>query len=286
MVDARSVPSWLIGLALVSCGSRTIGDDSPHGGDLTTGSSAGSAGSSGGTAAGGTGAHGGSAGTGGSGGSGITGGAGGFGATGGSGGSGITGGAGGFGATGGSGGSGAAGGSGGSGGGGGNVCTTPLDCPCTRRPGMGNCFICPMGAGQSTSGVVDARTGGIIGLYAQQGAGVPFNLTIPPRALATDVRVTVTETTIPPPIDYVDYSPVYVVESPIPTSLPMQLLMPYSNKSSDVANLSIYFASDPSGPFSRLAGSAVSAGFIEGSVSQFGALFVGYPRTPAQQSCP
>src|SRR5262245_12046958 len=117
MVDARSVPSWLIGLALVSCGSRSIDEASPQGGDLTTGSSAGSGGSSGGTAAGGTGAHGG---TGGSAGWGITGGAGGFGATGGSGGSGGDGGV-----------------------GGGPVCTTPLDCPCTRRPGMGNCFICP-----------------------------------------------------------------------------------------------------------------------------------------------
>jgi hypothetical protein len=66
----------------------------------------------------------------------------------------------------------------------------------------------------------------------------------------------------------------------------LQLIMPYSNKSDDVTNLSIYFASDPSGPFSRVADSAVSAGFIEGSVSQFGALFVGYPKTPAQLRCP
>jgi hypothetical protein len=267
MVDARTVPSWLIGLALVSCGSRSIDGSAPRGGDLTTGSSAGSAGSSGGTAAGGTGAHGGALGTGGSGGSDITGGAGGFGATGGSGDSG-------------------AGGSGGSGGSGGTVCATPLDCPCTRRPGVGNCFICPMGAGQFNSAVINARSGGGLVLYAQQGAGVPFYVAIPAMALATDVRVTVTETTIPPPIDYVDYSPVYVIESPIPTSRPLQLLMPYSNKSGDVANLSIYFASDPSGPFSRVANSAVSAGFIEGSISQFGALFVGYPKTPAHQSCP
>ncbi len=151
---------------------------------------------------------------------------------------------------------------------------------------MGNCFICPMGAGESRSVDINARNVGVVGLSAQQGAGVGFYVTIPPRALATDAKVTITETTIPPPIDYIDYSPVYVLESSIPTSLPLQLVVPYSNKSSDVANLSIYFASDPSGPFSRVADSAVSAGFIEGSISQFGAFFVGSPKTPAQMSCP
>jgi hypothetical protein len=80
------------------------------------------------------------------------------------------------------------GGSGGSGGGGGTVCTTPLDCPCTRRPGMGNCCICPMGAGQSNSAVINARTGGSLVLYAKQGAGVPFLVTIPPRALRQTSR--------------------------------------------------------------------------------------------------
>jgi hypothetical protein len=268
MGDSRSVPSWLIGLALVSCGSRLIGENTPPGSDLTTGSTHGSAGmSSGGTGAVGTGG-GGSPGSGGVGGAGISGAAGGFGATGGSGGSG------------------GAGGSGGSGGVGGNVCTTPLDCPCTRRPGIGNCFICPMGKGQSNSAIGSARVGVSLVLYAQQGAGVPFFLTVPPRALPSDVRITVTETTIAPPFDYVDYSPVYVIESSLPALLPMQLLVPYSNKSGDVANLAIYYASDPSGPFSRVADSNVSAGFIEGSISQFGALFVGYPKAPGQLSCP
>jgi hypothetical protein len=151
---------------------------------------------------------------------------------------------------------------------------------------MGNCFICPMGAGESRSTIINARTGGGVVLYAQQGASVLFHVNIPPRALATDAKVTVTETAIPPPIDYVDYSPVYVIESPIPTSLPLQLLVPYSNKMAAPANLSIYFASDPNGSFSRVQGSTLSAGFIEGSISQFGALFVGSPKTPAQMSCP
>jgi hypothetical protein len=105
-------------------------------------------------------------------------------------------------------------------------------------------------------------------------------------ALATDVRVTVTETTIPPPLGYVDFSPVYVIESPIPTSLPLKLVVPYSNKSRDVQNLSIYFASDPRGPFSRVEDSYFNAGFMEGTIRGFGALFVGYPKTAAQQSCP
>ena len=274
MICSRSVPPWLLGLALVSCGSRNIGESAAQV-DLTTGS---------GGASGITGGSGGAGATGGiitTGGAGATGGPDGSGATGGSGG------AGGSGATGGGGGAGAAGASGGSGGAGGTACTTPMDCPCTRRPGIGNCFRCPMGAGESLSAVVDARTGGGFQLRAQQGAGVPFFINIPAMALTTDTKVTVSETAIPPPIDYVDYSPVYVLEPFISTLRPMKLIVPYSNKSGDVpASLSIYFANDPSGPFSRVEDSYVNAGFMEGSITRFGALFVGYPKTAEQLNCP
>ena len=143
-----------------------------------------------------------------------------------------------------------------------------------------------MGASESSSAVIDARNGGGLGLFGQQGAGGPLWLVIPPMALTTDVRITVTETAIPPPIDFIDYSPVYVVECSIPTSRPLQLVVPYSNKSADVQNLAIYFASDASGPFSRVVDSSVSAGFIEGSISQFGTFFVGHPKTADQLSCP
>jgi hypothetical protein len=61
----------------------------------------------------------------------------------------------------------------------------------------------------------------------------------------------------------------------------------WSNRDGSVAQaLAIYRAYEPSGPFARIADSYVNAGFMQGSVSEFGYFFAGAPKTSDQLACP
>ena len=70
-----------------------------------------------------------------------------------------------------------------------------------------------MGVGESVTRRVGAA-GGSVQLTARQGAasGVDFALDLPPTALQADVELRITETTTPPPADFVDFSPIYLAE--------------------------------------------------------------------------
>ena len=132
--------------------------------------------------------------------------------------------------------------------------------------------------------------GGKVTLTAQQGAdsGVPFSLTVPPTAFPDDVTIRVTETPLAPPAEFFDYSPVYLVEpTDLISKVPLRIVIPFGNKDGTVAaGLAIYRASSPSGPFARLADSYVNAGFMQGSVFEFGYFFAGAPKPNAQVGCP
>jgi hypothetical protein len=169
----------------------------------------------------------------------------------------------------------------------------PVNCPCTRRSGAGTSFMCPAGAGQSQAMTI-GTAGGKVTLAGQEATqtGVPFSLTIPPGALASDTMITVTETSVSPPADFVDYSPIYLVQpAALTTTVALPIVIGWANKSGlsaggPSAPLAIYAAPDVAGPFTRLPDSYVNAGFMQGSIKAFGAFFSGYPKQPAQAGCP
>jgi hypothetical protein len=121
--------------------------------------------------------------------------------------------------------------------------------------------------------------GGILTLDGQQGT---FMFTIPPTALMSPTEITITETAIPPPAGFVDYSPVYSVEPlDLALSVPASLVMPYSNgRGVDVAddNLAIFWSASASTPLliQRLPSSQPNAGFETGSTLQGGYAIIGY----------
>jgi len=173
----------------------------------------------------------------------------------------------------------------------------PTICACTRRPGRGNSYLCPMGADQSVTATLDAK-GGSIELVGQQGksSGVSFRIDFPPGAFSQEVTLRLTETSILPPIEYEDWSPVYLVE-------PRGLLLgkvaairaPFSSNGSFAstgmvyvpAGLGLYQRDEFQGcSFTRLADSYTNAGFEQASLTYLGYLFVGAPKTSDQTACP
>lgn len=85
--------------------------------------------------------------------------------------------------------------------------TPESSCRCTRRPGKDD-FQCPKGADETIKSTIDAA-GGKVQLHGQQGkaSGVAFSLDFPPKAYAAPTVVRITETSMPPPADLVDFSP-------------------------------------------------------------------------------
>jgi hypothetical protein len=86
-------------------------------------------------------------------------------------------------------------------------------CPCTRRPGLGQDPACPVGVGESAEADI-GPDGGTITLLGQQGrsSGMPLKVTFLPRTFNQPTHIKVTETAVPPPKEYIDASPVYLIE--------------------------------------------------------------------------
>ena len=168
----------------------------------------------------------------------------------------------------------------------------PTGCYCTRRPGPGNSYKCAVGVGQSVELTI-GPDGGTISLVGQQGAssGVPFKIDFPPGALAQPTVVRVTETTIPPPKDFMDFSPVYRVD-PQGTALAVaaKLQIPWGNLDGMGPRLGTYALTDPTldggCTFTRIDDSYMNAGFEQSSLLRFGYFFVGAPKTDATANCP
>ena len=87
-------------------------------------------------------------------------------------------------------------------------------CPCTRRPGQGNSYLCPMGVGQTVLHVHRALAVASIGLLGQQSAKIehPVRVDHPPRRARRRHADLCSETDLPPPSGFLDWSPVYFVE--------------------------------------------------------------------------
>ena len=162
---------------------------------------------------------------------------------------------------------------------------TPEECPCTRRPGAGNSFMCPAGNGESVSYIV-SETGGTIELgFSMATKGSPLRLQIPPGALQGQTTITITETECPPPASFIDGSPVYQIDPPNLTfSKPVLISVPYTVRSGTVPRFDIYLTN--AGALEKVADSYLNAGFLEGSIKHLGSVFAGKPKTSAELSCP
>lgn len=165
----------------------------------------------------------------------------------------------------------------------------PQPCACTRRPGSGTSWQCPIGVGQSASATIGPK-GGTVSLYGQQGAGsgVAFELVIPPTALDHDVKITIVETSEAPLGSFVDFSPVYRIEpTDLTFAVPVKVRIPWGNSLTQVSNaLSIYWAGGCGGTFERVPDSYVNAGFNQASTKQLGWAIVGYEKGPSLEACP
>jgi hypothetical protein len=175
---------------------------------------------------------------------------------------------------------------------------TPMACPCTRRPGAGNTLECPMGLGEYVSWTI-GPSGGPVALQGRQGlaSGVAAEFDFPPTAIATPTEIKLIETSIPPPPDLIDWSPVYLVE---PAGLALTARTPFHLPDQNVAlgpsaggvavstsptGLSVWFSPDGA-CFTPVADSYVNAGFMMGSTTQLGYFIVGVPRTAVTATCP
>ena len=100
--------------------------------------------------------------------------------------------------------------------------------------------------------------------------------------------ITVTETPSAAPAEFIDYSPVYLVQpSDLLSTVPLRIVVPWANKDGQVAAaLAIYRANDPNGPFAKVTDSYVNAGFMQGSVKELGYFFSGAPKPPISSAAP
>jgi hypothetical protein len=162
-------------------------------------------------------------------------------------------------------------------------------CPCTRRPGAGNSYLCPMGVGKKSYLYLDASGGEII-LLGQQSAktNIPFGLNIPPGAVDRLTLISVEETDLPPPSGFLDWSPVYLIE---PRGLSFSKVagvqVPWSSNVSQVPRTLAIYARDENGTcgWKPLIDSYTNTGFEQASLTQLGYLFVGVPSTIDPATC-
>jgi hypothetical protein len=162
-------------------------------------------------------------------------------------------------------------------------------CPCTRTLGPGNSYQCPMGVGETAYATI-GPAGGELMLVGEQGkaSGVAFAIEIPTGAVASDTRISVTETDLPPPSGVLDFSPVYLLE---PRGLALAkvagLQIPWSSNQSLIPNALGIYARDESGScaFKRLTDSYTNAGFEQASLTDLGYLLVGLASTTNPAAC-
>ncbi len=144
-----------------------------------------------------------------------------------------------------------------------------------------------MGVGEEVTVPIDAAGGDVV-LQGRQTAqsGVAVDISFPPTALATQINVTLIETTIAPPADLIDWSPVYRVEPlglALAASTPVKV--PFSNFALQTDPLAIWFSPDGS-CFTRLSDSAANAGFVEASLHELGYFLVAEQRSDQTAGCP
>jgi hypothetical protein len=136
-----------------------------------------------------------------------------------------------------------------------------------------------MGSGTSTLGRMDVNGGGVAVGF--------FSIDLPPMSLPSATTFIFHETTIPPPVEYVDFSPILVIAPFVTLRSPAKITLTVRNEPDvPLTNVSIYAAKDQFSPFTRVADSSVEGGVVRGSVTELGAFFAGYPKSADQKDCP
>lgn len=184
-----------------------------------------------------------------------------------------------------------AGGQGGSGGHGGGAVSgqagasspEPM-CRCTRRPGERESYRCPQGADQSVTQEVGPEGGSVVldGTPSSMAAGVPVELVIPPGALDRTVTLRITETSIAPPEEIADWSPLYHLEpDDLRFESPVELRMPFASDDGLVPpHLAIHASELPgSCRLAPLRDSYINAGFSQATLPHLGWVIVGVSST-------
>jgi hypothetical protein len=150
-------------------------------------------------------------------------------------------------------------------------------CPCSRRPGENNSFKCPRGTGKLATAAIGPEGGTLYLSGTPATRGIAFSLEIPPNTLADTVVLSVTESTLPPPAAYIDWSPIYDLQpAGLTLSMPAKLTVPLTNVDGVIPlATSINLSADCGQSYSRLSDS------YEGITSLWtlGPVFAGYPRT-------
>jgi hypothetical protein len=162
---------------------------------------------------------------------------------------------------------------------------SPPPCPCTRRPGPGESVSCPVGSGVAAIAMITSAGGSVEVTGTMSTVGVAARLDIPMNGLAAPTVVTLTETEIAPPADFVDGSPIYRIDpADLVIAKPAVLTLPFQIKSGSIPDFAIYRIDGATTV--KLADSSANAGFVRAIVKAGGSYFVGVPKTAAQQSCP
>jgi hypothetical protein len=147
--------------------------------------------------------------------------------------------------------------------------------------------MCPTGTGESAMAMITEEGGtvSLSGTPATRSTAQGARLEIPRGALATPTTVTITETDIPPPVGYVDGSPIYRIDpADLTLAKPGLLTIPTSVLSGVVPPLAIYqIVADT---YVKVPDSYLNAGFLQGSIKSGGLYFAGVPKSPTQEHCP
>jgi hypothetical protein len=166
-------------------------------------------------------------------------------------------------------------------------------CPCTRRPGAGNSYLCPLGAGAVQFAEVDPQGTNVLlfGVLSQT-TNVPISIQFPAGAVDVPTVVSITETTVPPPAGLLDWSPVYLIE---PRGLVLHkvatLGIPFSNAAKVPGDLAIYERNEAGActfePIGDSQATVVQAseGFVKSSLTQLGYVMVASPQTVDPSTC-
>jgi hypothetical protein len=165
----------------------------------------------------------------------------------------------------------------------------PGACVCTRRDAV-PAGDCTRGSGASASTIIGPE-GGTVSVLGSAGvqSGVAFSIELPPGAIATPTRITVTELTAPPPDGMVDWSPVYRIE-PLGLALaaPARLIVPTSQGRGTAfadRQSSIFWSGANDCALERLPSSYMNAGFMQGNVGRLGYAVAGYAHLGEAEYC-
>jgi hypothetical protein len=153
-------------------------------------------------------------------------------------------------------------------------------CRCSRSEDSFNSR-CPRGFDFKITTTVGAQGGNVVldGGEQLRQSGAAFSAEFRAGAYEQDTEVSITETSEPLPADFVDFSPIFLLESdPAPAALPISLKVPSGNRDGQVGReLGLYTFAVPGDTPVRLSDSYVNAGFLQGSATELGYFFAGYP---------